>query len=124
MLSSIFLKKGTPVMLVKRIKTKTRPSTDISFNWDSQHIHDDIVLQLNELNYRSVESGLIAYISDTMSEDALTLTQEMQFTSIQNCIDYDKQLYDLDYSNGSLLLSLQYFLDNGITHTVSYVFEK
>ena len=105
-------------MLIKRIRTKTRPSTNISY------IHDYGGQDESEV-YRDscIENGIIHSRVLESSEDDLSLVEEIQFTSIENCINYEKTINDLEYNNGSLLTSLQYMLDNGITHAVSYVFE-
>ena len=111
-------------MLIKRIKTKTRPSIDTSINYNWNSNYDDLELQNNNFYSSSLENGLIYSVVNFLNESELTLTEERHFTSIQNCIDFEKQLYDVEYNNGSLAISLQYMLDNNITHTVSYVFEN
>ena len=109
-------------MLIKRIRTKTRPSTDISWEWADDS--NSALAEINALQQSMIESGLIHFITGSSSEDGLTHTQEMHFTSIENYVNYEKQYIDLSYNNGEFFNSCKYLLDNGITHTASYIFEN
>jgi hypothetical protein len=106
-------------MLIKRIRTKTRPSTDISYTHNYGDEDECAVYRDSCIVNGNISSRTLQY-----SEDDLTQIEEIKFSSIENCIVYDKTIYDIDYANGKLLQSLQYMADNSLTHTISYVFEQ
>ena len=110
-------------MLIKRIRTKIRPNTTISWSW-TDDVLNEIIRQNDDLEYSLVQSGVISSISNIISEDGLTHRKEYTFSSIENLVSCEKQMVDLDASTGCLANYLQHYLDNGITYTTSYVFEN
>jgi len=110
-------------MLIKRIRTRTRPSTDIPWVWTDDETNQAIVDTTN-LEQSLVESGVISSISVNVSEDGLTHVKEYSFSSIVNLVSYKRQTVELDASTGYLTNELQHFANNGITFTTAYVFER
>jgi len=108
-------------MLIKRIRTKTRPSINIEWNWVDET--NEIVIQMDTLEQALLDNGIIHAVFSTVSEDELTVTKELQFTSIENYVSYEKQHSELQYSNGDFINSVQYMINNGIAHTASYTFK-
>ena len=109
-------------MLIKRIKTKVRPTANIPWGWAESE--NEIIIQLFNLEQSLIDSGIIHATFVTTSDDELTVTKELQFTSIENYVNYEKQWFDLSHDSGDFSNSTQYFIDNNITHTVSYIFEN
>ena len=109
-------------MLIKRIKTKVRPTADIPWAWAGSE--NEINIQLFNLEQSLIDSGIIHATFVITSDDELTVTKELQFTSIENYVNYEKQWFDLSHDSGDFSNSTQYLIDNNITHTVSYIFEK
>jgi len=110
-------------MLIKRIRTRTRPSTDISWGWSDDETNQ-ILVQTTNLEYSLVQSGVISSISNIISEDGLTHRKEYTFSSIENLVSYERQTVELDASTGYLTNYLQHLANNGITFTAAYVFER
>ena len=109
-------------MLIKRIRIKTRPSPDIAWDWADES--NNIVVQIAALEQSLIESEVLHFQTTSISEDGLTHTVEMHFTSVENYVNYEKQLFDLQCSNGDFVNGVQHMLDNGLTHSASYIFEK
>jgi hypothetical protein len=122
MLSSIiFTKKGKLTMLIKRIRTMNLPSSSVSWDWADGN--NTVIAQMAQLEESLLNSGVILFVTSNISDDGLTNTKEVHFTSIENFINYEKQVLDLSYNNGDLYNSVQYLMNNGITHTLHYIFE-
>jgi hypothetical protein len=107
-------------MKIKRIKTLTRPSTDISWSWTTDN---DTIMQSQVLTTSLIESEIISFTSVNLSEDGLTRTQEMHFDTVENYASFLKQSIDLDYTNGNLVNDFQHMANNNIVMTQTFTFE-
>jgi hypothetical protein len=110
-------------MLVKKIRTKTRPNTSIPWTWTTDE-NNEIILEETEFENSCLNSGLIHSINSTISEDELTHTKEYNYTSIDNMIEQEKQDVNLNSNAANKKNYLQHFADNNITWTTSYSIEN
>ena len=105
-------------MAVEQIRTYTRPNVSVEFR-ETTFIDEITTLMDNIDNKFLANSSLI--ISNSTSEDELTLTANQTFANLQIFLGYN-QAYDTtlmanNYPLGNTLFSInhQYFHDNGIT---------
>ena len=108
-------------MLIKRIRTKTRPSTDIP--WGVPEYEDYNLVAENNLTDLFFQDGTLISKNDTESEDGLSFVQETHFTSVENLATFLKKSYDLGYDTGNLIKDYQHFINHGITVIETYIFE-
>jgi hypothetical protein len=108
-------------MLIKRIRTKTRPSTDIA--WGVPEYEDYNTTAEDNLNDLLFQDGTLNYMNNTESEDCLSLVQETHFTSVENLAIFLKKSYDVGYDTGNLIKDYQHFITYGITVIETYIFE-
>ena len=108
-------------MKIKRIKTLTRPSTDIAWEWADRT--SEIIIQLQSLTTSLIESEIISFVSLNFSEDGLSTTLEMHFDTVENYVSFLKQTVDLGYSNNYLVYDFQHMANNNIVMTQTITFE-
>jgi hypothetical protein len=98
------------------------PSLSVSWDWGDEN--NTILAQMAQLEESLINSGVIHFSTCSISQDGLTNTKEIHFRSIENFINYEKQVLDLSYNNGDLYNSVQYLMNSGISHTLHYIFEQ
>jgi len=107
-------------MKLVKTRTLTRPSTDVRYTIDTSN---DITALYVNIDENNISNGNI--ISNTISEsdDQLTRTNIIIFASINDFVNYRKEVDTVDYSNSNFVDSLQYMADNNITLTQTFSFE-
>ena len=111
-------------MKIKRIKTLTRPSTDIL--WESDWAINNPELNAERQAYvqSQVSSGLISFVSNSESDDGLTTHTEMHFDSVNNFVTFLSEGSTYDLNNGYAESELNHWVDNNITHSQTFIYEK